>query len=168
MIVGTFNGWNIIGIPDSPGVRQVQWDLTDLIGEVASPYSGAAQQQDWMTDFWQGMMTLPQMSADQAGQWRGFLAELRGKLNVFPLSDPYGLTPSGAANSEPLCAGQNLSRTRVLTTKGQAPSIRAQLKVGNYLQVGKRLHMVIAQRCRFRRPGERDYQPLAVDPRSAE
>jgi len=145
MIIGTFNGWNIIGMPDSPGIRQVQWDLTDLIGEVASPYSGAAQQQDWMTDFWQGMMTLPPMSADQAGRWRGFLAELRGKLNVFPLSDPYGLTPSGAANGEPLCAGQNLSRARVLNTKGWAPSIQAQLKVGDYLQIGKRLHMVIGQ-----------------------
>jgi hypothetical protein len=59
-----------------------------LIGEVASPYSGAAQQQDWMTDFWQGMMTLPQMSADQASQWRGFLAEMRGKLNVFRDTPP--------------------------------------------------------------------------------
>lgn len=111
--------------------------MTDLIGEVTSPYSGASQQQDWMTDFWQGMMTLPQMSADQAGQWRGFLAELRGKLNVFPLSDPYGLTPTSVANGEPLCSGQNLSRARVLNTKGWAASIQAQLKVGNYLQVGK-------------------------------
>jgi len=99
-------------------------DITDLIGEVASPYSGAAQQQDWMTDFWQGMMTLPHMSADQAGKWRCFLAELRGKLNVFPLSDPYGLTPSGAASGEPLCAGQNLSRARVPTRRAGSPAFR--------------------------------------------
>ena len=90
-------------------------------------------------------MTLPQISADQASPWRGFLAELRGKLPVFPLSDPYGLTRSGAANGEPLCAGQNLSRARVLNAKGWAASIQAQLKVGDYLQVGKRLHMVIDQ-----------------------
>lgn len=79
------------------------------------------------------------MSAEQAGRWRGFLAELRGKLNVFPLSDP-----TGAANSEPLCARQ-IFRVRVLSTKRWQPSIQAQLKVGDYLQIGKRLHMVIAQ-----------------------
>jgi len=33
----------------------------------------------------------------------------------------------------------------VLNTKGWQPSIQAQLKVGDYLQIGKRLHMVIAQ-----------------------
>ena len=34
---------------------------------------------------------------------------------------------------------------RVLSTKRWQPSIQAQLKVGDYLQIGKRLHMVIAQ-----------------------
>lgn len=33
----------------------------------------------------------------------------------------------------------------MLNTKGWQPSIQAQLKVGDYLQIGKRLHMVIAQ-----------------------
>ena len=77
-------------------------------------------------------------------QWRGSLAELHGKPIVCPLSDPYSLTPTSAANGQPLCAGQNLSRARVLNTRGWQPSIQAQLKVGDYLQIGKGLHMVIA------------------------
>jgi len=80
-------------------------------------------------------MTLPQMSADQAGQWRGFLAEMRGKLNVFPLSDPYCLSPTGAANGRP-SVQVRISRARVLNTKCWAASIQAQLKEGDYLQIG--------------------------------
>ena len=63
---------------------------------------------------------------------------------VFPLSDPYGLRPRArptASRSVPA----KISLARVLNTKGWQPSIQAQLKVGEYLQIGQRLHMVIGQ-----------------------
>ncbi len=51
---------------------------------------------------------------------------------------------AGAANGQP-SVPVRISLARVLNTKGWAASIQAQLKVGDYLQVGKRLHLVIAQ-----------------------
>lgn len=146
MIVGTFNGWNIIGLPASPGVKQYEWELLDAIGEVTSPYTGQAQQQDWSTDAWSGKLSLPGMPQGQFAPWAAWLAEMRGKLNCFQLGEPFSLAPQGQANLQPggpVCAAGNLARSRFLATSRWTANVQGQLLLFDFVQIGYRLHTVI-------------------------
>ena len=60
------------------------------------------------------------------------------------------------------------SFARVLNTKGWQPSIQAQLKVGEYLQIGQRLHMVIGQDVDSDDQGNATINIWPSNPRSAE
>lgn len=143
MIIGTFNGWNIVGLPASPAPMQVEWDIDDKIGEVESPFTGSGQLQDWGSDRWSVKIAMPPMPQAQAAPWYAWLMEIRGKLNVFPLGDPLGTAPAGAALGAPVCTAGNTTRSRTLLTSGWQPSTNGQLLVGDYLQIGQRLHCVI-------------------------
>jgi hypothetical protein len=160
MIIGTLaNGWNIIAVPaDPPAPMTVDWNIDDMIGEVDSPYSGQGQQQDWMTDWWMGHVAMAPMPQAQAMAWIAFLAELRGRLNAFVLSDPLSPAPQGAGlagTPNGIYAQGAQARARVIPTGGWKPSTMNQLLVGDFLQVGglknaqgqyvtaPRLHMVI-------------------------
>ena len=143
MIIGNFNGWNIIAPPQAPAFMQAEISAEDVIGESEAPFSLHGQQQDWMGDRWSFHLALPPMPVELAAPWFAWLLEMRGKLNVFPLADPLGTPPAGAVQGAPVSNGVNLARARVLNTKGWTPSIQGQLLVGTYLQIGQRLHCVI-------------------------
>jgi|SRR5271166_5056918 len=143
MILGTFNGWNIVAVPPVPAWRQVEYTIDDVIGEAESPFSLVAQQQDWMADQWSLNIALPPMPQDLAAQWIAWLMEMRGKLNVFPVTDPLMTGPAGAAQGTPVSNGVNAARARVLNTRGWNASIQGQLLRGDFLQIGQRLHCVI-------------------------
>lgn len=174
MIVASFNGWNVVQPPTSPAAKQIDWEIDDNIGELENPFSFSAQQQDWMSDRWAAQLSLPPMPQAQWSAWRAFLMEMRGKLNVFPWGDPLGCTPAGEcdiapanapvmpaiygnfklpdANGQPqppqittvVADGAQNQRARVLKVRGFVAGVQNQLLLGDYFQIGWRLHNVIA------------------------
>jgi len=149
-VIGTFNSWNIIGIPTKPGFRSVDFTISDSVGEARSPFTGQSQFQQWPgADFWQVHVSLPPMNRASAATWIAFLMELRGKANCFYLGDPYAKTPQGAPKGlvvvDGVTGGGNLIGATTIRTKGWAPAVHRLLLPGDYLSIGPRLHMALSQ-----------------------
>ena len=136
--------YNLVALPHSIAPVEVEFGMTDAIAVVQSPYApGQFQTQQWPgADLWDMTVTMPPLSDAIAADWEGFLAELRGMLNVFQMGDPRRKTPLGPALGVPVCSAGNLTSATSLITGGWAPSTARILKRGDMLQVGYRLHKV--------------------------
>ncbi len=140
MISGTFNGWNIIAVPATPGYSQVDFTMNDSVAANTSPWTHQAQTIDWQTDWWSAQVSLPPMPRNLAQNWVAFLAELRGMGSAFYLGDPVGAKPTGWAHGVAVTAGTNASRSSSLSISGLTANTARQLLPGDYLQIGSRLH----------------------------
>ena len=143
MITGTFNGWNIVALPSTPGLRSVDWTMNDSVTPNTSPFSRITTVQDWMADWWEGQASFPPMPRSQAAAIIAWLAELRGMGGVFYLGDPLGRIPQGMALGVPLVNGANASGAATLLTRGWSAGKFGLLQPGDYLQLGARLHLVL-------------------------
>jgi hypothetical protein len=89
------------------------------------------------------------MTELQAGYWKAFMGAMRGRLNVFQVGDVNRPNPLGLAKGSPLVnggvSGGNAVSSYTLYTRNWTPSIYRQLLPGDYLQVGYRLHMAVAE-----------------------
>lgn len=139
-----FNGWNIIPMPSTPSLRQVNFTANDSVGQTQSPFTMSSQVQAWPgADWWEAEVSLPPMTRAKAAAWIAWLLALRGKANVFQLGDPLGVYPQGTfTGSLPLVNGAQLPTATVLSVRGMTPNLVNALMPGDYLQVGYRLHMV--------------------------
>lgn len=142
----TINGvtYNLVGMPRSISPVEVEFGMTDAIATVQSPYvPGQFQLQQWPgADLWDMTVTMPPLSDAIAADWEGFLAELRGMLNVFQMGDPRRKVPLGPALGVPVCSAGNVASSTNLLTGGWTASIARILKRGDMLQLGYRLHKV--------------------------
>lgn len=122
------NSFTLVAAPSSPGFSEVSFSLSDAVAIVQSPYVPSQMQaQSWPgADAWSAQVTLPKMTELQAGPWVGFLAALRGRLNVFQLGDPARCAPLGSALGSPVV---NSGVANVLFAPGSgygsAPSLGA-------------------------------------------
>jgi hypothetical protein len=143
-----FNGWNIIPMPAKPAPRQIDFGMSDSIGETVSPFTRQSQVQQWMgADWWTLNVSMPSMKRPWASEWIAWLAELRGKYNVFQVGDPSGAKPQGVPQGIPVVdcadsAAYNLPGTTTLYTRGWKPNTQRLLLPCDYLQIGYRLHIV--------------------------
>lgn len=144
----TINGqtYNLCTMPGSPGPSDIEIGMNDTVSVVTSPFTRQEQTQPWPGgDYWDATITLPPMTRAQASPWEGFLAELRGRGNVFQAADSRvtGLLGSGAGTAVVSTAdGANLPMTWYLSTSGWTASATNVLKAGDYFQVGYRLYKV--------------------------
>lgn len=149
--ITTFGGsaFNLVTIPTTPGMASAEIAMNDAVAMFASPFSGVQQTQAFPGgDFWDCTITLPPMYRATAWPWEAFLAELRGKANVFQLYDPRCVSPIGSGKGAPLVAtsgSENLPMTTSLTTRGWQPSTYRLLMPGDRFQVGYRLYMCCEQ-----------------------
>src|SRR5665213_1749528 len=145
------NTYTLITLPASPGFTDVAISMMDAVSVLPSPYvPSQVQTQAWPgADGWGAQLSLPKMTDIMAGQWRGFLAALRGAQNVFQLGDPLRPRPCGVASGTPVVdgtiGGGNAVTAVTLNTRGWLPSVYRQLLAGDYLQIGYRLYMVCAE-----------------------
>lgn len=139
------NTYNLVALPASPGAAQIEIAMNDAVSVVASPFTRQTQTQQWPGgDWWEATVTLPPMTAKTAAAWRGFLAELRGRANVFQLSDPSAY-PAQSGVGAPVAAtsgGANAPMTQSLVTRGWPASAFRLLLPGQQFQIGYRLHTV--------------------------
>lgn len=118
------------------------------MAQVTNPFTQQSRQQAWLGgDIWQGTIELPKMTRSQASQWIAFLMAMRGITNCFLLGDPSVAIPQGTPTGIPLVDGaistNNLAMQTQLVTKGWAPNKVGNLQVGDYIQVGNRMHTVL-------------------------
>lgn len=149
-IIGTFNNWNIVSLPTTPGFRQVTLEMTDTVASSTSPFALQTQFYNWAgADLWSGTVSLPELTKTQAAPWVAFLGELRGRLNVFQLGDPLRQTPAGNPQGngtvDNSIAGNNQAGSTTLYSQNWTPSITGLLLPGDYIQIGYRLYMVLDQ-----------------------
>lgn len=142
------NTYNLVTMPTSPGAADMALGMNDAIAIVQSPYVPAQMQaQAWPgADAWDAAVSMPPLTNDQAAEWEGFLAELRGQLNVFQIGDPRRQKPRGnAQGSAPKAAATNTAMaTQLATTGWKANTFRVLLR-GDLFQVGYRLYRVCEQ-----------------------
>lgn len=136
--------YGLVTIPDLGQMAEISIVMSDTVGDVSSPFTRQMQTQVWGGgDMWSGRISLPSMKAATAAPWKAFLAELRGRANVFQLGDPDGQAPQGRALGQPVTAGTNSAMSTQLSTSGWTASQFRVLLPGDYLQIGYRLHMVV-------------------------
>jgi len=144
--IGT-KSYNLCAMPTAPAPAEIELGMSDSVAVVESPFTKVQQVQPWPgADFWDATITLPPLTKAQAWAWEGFLAELRGKANVFQLGDPRASGgPQGHVAGAPVVATSgtaNLPATTSLVTRGWAANAFRLLLPGDQFQVGYRLYRV--------------------------
>jgi len=153
-VTGTFNGASIVALPTSPGFESVEFNSTDAVAIVTSPFTGQTQAQQWMgADSCSGTVTLPPLTQAQADDWIAFLMECRGMANCFFLGDPLkskprGITKQGdipivAFSASAIVAGSNIAGSQILSTQSWTGNQFGVLLPNDSIQVGNRLHKVM-------------------------
>jgi hypothetical protein len=95
-VVGTFNGWNVVSLPNSQ-LRSVDFTDHEIVAQSSSPWTGQSQTYDWGQSFLSAMVTTAKLTRAQGAAWTAALRACRGPLNVFQFGDPGMLGPLGAA-----------------------------------------------------------------------
>jgi hypothetical protein len=136
---------NLVALPASPGLRSVEFMLSDSVGIVPSAFTRQSQAQEWMgADLWSWTLTLPPLSRLQEDDWACFLMEMRGMANAFQVGAPLKATAQGSVAGTPLVdnavANGNAAMSQTLGIKGFTASAAGVLKRGDYVQNGYRLY----------------------------
>jgi hypothetical protein len=144
----TVTPWNLVPVPTSPPLRQIDFEINDSIGETMSPFTRQSQYQEWPGgDWWDWQLSLPPVKDSITAQnWESFFMELRGKMNIFQLGNPLRSAPRGSAAGLPAVtnsvSGTNLPLAKVLYTTGWTAGTSILLP-GDYIQIGLRMHVVV-------------------------
>lgn len=147
----TVGGQNVVLVaqPPRPGMRSIEFNITDAVAAVSSPFTMQTQTFVWRgADMWGATLTLPPMAQADLDEWVCFLMEMQGKANAVLLGDPLRKVPKGYTNdSVPVIDGSvstnNGFGATQFQTKGWKPSTARILVRGDYLQVGYRLHRAL-------------------------
>jgi hypothetical protein len=144
----TLNGTSVtlVALPPSTCFASVEFNFSDSVAIVSSPYTNQTQAQAWIgADMWGATVTLPPQSQAQADVWVSALMECRGMMNAIQVGDPMKTYPRGNPLGTPTCPVVPVDTfgQPTLTTIGWTPSKVGLLMPGDYLQVGYRLHRVL-------------------------
>lgn len=140
------NSVTLVATPPVSGAVSVEFNATDVVAVVSSPYTSQTQAQAWIgADMWSGTVTLPPLSQAQADVWISALMECRGMLNAIQIGDPMKTTPRGNPLGAPTCPTTPVDTlgSPSLHTTGWIAGKVGLLLPGDYLQVGYRLHRVL-------------------------
>ena len=140
MILGTFNGANIIALPAKPGFKDLKITQGNTVAVSTNPWTKQQQVYDWMAGWWEVEVTLPPLTEAQARAWFGFFSELRGQTNVFLIGDPVCAKPTGTPRGAPLVNGSGQTGYS-LDTRGWTANAPNVLNPGDYIQIGYRLYL---------------------------
>ena len=101
-------------LPSGIASVSATWHLASAVGMLESPYSFSQQIQEHTGQRWSVDFSLPIMEPENGGNWRAFIARLRGSKGTFLFGDSTRLLPEGHAQYqlENLCGySEDLSQT---------------------------------------------------------
>lgn len=135
---------NLVAMPATPGMRTVEFEMSDAVAIVTSTFTGQVQAQQWPgADMLRGTMTLPVLQQPEADAWISFLMELRGMANAFLIGDPLKTIPRGTAAGTPTVNGAQAAGSQTLAMSGFTGT--RCLLPGDWIQTGFRLYRVLEQ-----------------------
>lgn len=135
---------NLVAMPATPGMRTVEFEMSDAVATVTSTFTGQVQAQQWPgADMLRGTMTLPVLLQANADAWIAFLMECRGMANAFQVGDPLKTSPRGTGAGTPTVNGAHAAASESLAMSGFSGS--GALLPGDWIQVGYRLYRVLEQ-----------------------
>lgn len=126
-------------IPTVSGVRRLTWFIDTAIQTSQSPFTYQRQVFLSSGERWRVTVDLPQMDRARAGQWQGFLMNLRAGFYSVYFGDVMNPNPLGKGFGDPVVNGANQTG-KVLLTDGWPPSTFGLLLAGDKLQIGNRLY----------------------------
>ncbi len=124
MIVGTFNGANIVQMPTT-GYSDLQLDMNDAVSTSRSPWTQQRTVYPWMAQWFSGTITLPAMSRAQMQPWQAFLGELQGQANVFLGGNFMEAQPLGSFRSVNLVPDSDILDAAAFWTLSAGLSVNA-------------------------------------------
>ncbi len=142
MIVGTFNGANVIQAPTSKFV-EMDWTAHDADSMSQSPWTGQSQVYQWGAQWWALTIAFPSMSRADMQPWQAFLLELSGRANVF-LAGMYGESqPLGSYNGTGLTLANAGASGNSIVVAGFPVSTNNCFLPGDCIQIGYRLYKIL-------------------------
>jgi hypothetical protein len=148
MIIGTFNGLNIVSLPcdTMPYVTapsSIEIDPQEAVAVSVSPFTGQTQTYDWQASWWMGQVSFLPMNRFAFNAWSAFILSCRGQSNVFSLGDPKLVLPLGLATGIPVVSGASQTWYS-LVTRGWTPSVTSIMLAGDLIQIGYRMYKLTA------------------------
>lgn len=110
-----------------------------IVGVSTSKFTGSSQTYPWAGQWWRGRFTLPPMKDPNAGIWESWLLALNGQQGTFEFGDPARKVPRGTVAGAVQVGAGALANMTHLPLQGGTGSFA----VGDWLQVGTKLHRVI-------------------------
>jgi len=141
MIVGTFNGANIIQAPTS-GFTELDFTAHDATSLSQSPYSGQTSVYSWGAQWFSLTIAFPSMTRAQMAPWKAFLLELGGQSNVFLIGNPNEATPLGSYSGTGLTLSSVTDPNHIVLA-GFPDSQNNLFLPGDSIQIGYRLYNVL-------------------------
>lgn len=126
--------------PWPPQVFQMSNSVVAAIAR--SPFTSQMQIQQNAGESWIAQVTLPPLQRADAENWIAWFLMLNGPVGTFLMGDPQASVPRGTVPGTPRVHGANQTG-HVLLTSGWTPGIFGIVEVGDYFQLGQRLHKVV-------------------------
>lgn len=120
-----------------------EWGLRSNTQAFGSPLTGSVQTVELPGAAWTVQLTFNNLTREQMRIMAAFLVRLRGQANRFTVYNHSHPTPLGVATGSPKVAGASQTGTTLLTT-GWTPATIGILLAGDYIGVGGKLKMVVA------------------------
>lgn len=132
-----------LSLPETATPIQVQISHMPIVGTSVSPFTFETQIQEAMGEVLIADIGLPLMDREEAAEVYAMFLALKGRKGTLLLGDPNATTPQGTALGDPSLNAAHAAGAEILTTDGWTASQTEALKIGDWIQVGQRLHMVI-------------------------
>jgi len=132
--------------PSSPAFKKQRLGINynELVDK--SPYVNVKRIEEGIGHRWEGSLTLPPMSTDDARVWKAWLASMDGGIGTFYAYDTEGRASAGAYDSgldTPLVDGASQTGSSLLIKGFRVAGIADVLAVGDYFEVNGELKLVV-------------------------
>lgn len=132
---------NPIEPPAALAAAEITLRMSDTQAVTRNPTTRVPQDFDWQREIWFAQVRFSRRAGPAAAALRGFLAQLRGRREAFWLGDPSARNPQGTQTADFVLASGASPGDRTLAVTMAAGNT---LKYGDYVQLGIRLHVLIA------------------------
>ncbi len=132
-----------LNLPTVTGIASIKWAKSASVIRSDGSFDLTPKVYDWGGKRWDVEVSLPPLTESQWRIWEAFFLSLNGPVGTFWLGPTLDKTASGVATGTPLINGGSQTGASVVSD-GWTISTTGILKAGDWVQIGNRLHRVLA------------------------